>query len=238
MNREYHKWYSSRLERDMELLVFGHAGQPVVVFPTSMGRFYEYEDRSMVGALADRIEPGWLQLCCVDSVDGESWYNRRAPPSWRVARHLQYEQYILEEVLPLMRSKVPAGADNRMVTTGCSLGAFHAALLAFRHPQVVNRMIALSGKYENSSFLNGYSDTETYLTNPLAFLPGLSDPRYLDPLRAMDIVIVTGSTDPHVHEARALSQILWRIEVSNTLDVWDGWVHDWPYWHQMIRKYL
>jgi len=29
MNREYHKWYSSRLGRDMELLVFGHGGLPV-----------------------------------------------------------------------------------------------------------------------------------------------------------------------------------------------------------------
>ena len=49
MNREYHKWYSSRLGRDMELLVFGHAGLPVLVFPTSGGRFYEFEDRGMIG---------------------------------------------------------------------------------------------------------------------------------------------------------------------------------------------
>lgn len=238
MNREYHKWRSPRLGRDMELLIFGHAGQPVLVFPTSMGRFFEFEDRSMVGALGDRIEAGRLQLYCLDSVDAESWYNRAVPPSWRVGRQLQFEQYVLEEVLPLVRSRLPEGADTRVVATGCSLGAFQAAELAFRHPRVVNRMIALSGKYENSSFLDGYSDREAYLTNPLGFLPGLKDPYYLDPLRAMDIVIVTGSTDPHVHEARELSHILWQIGVPNTLDVWDGWVHDWPYWHQMIRKYL
>jgi esterase/lipase superfamily enzyme len=111
-------------------------------------------------------------------------------------------------------------------------------VLAFRHPQLVNRMIALSGKYENSSFLGGYSDRESYLTNPLAFLPGLNDPLYLEPLRSMDIVIVSGSTDPNVQEARELSRILWEKEVPNTLDLWDGWAHDWPYWHQMIRKYL
>src|ERR1700719_596773 len=55
MNREYHKWYSPRLGRDMELLVFGHAGLPVLVFPTSGGRFYEFEDRGMVGALGGKI---------------------------------------------------------------------------------------------------------------------------------------------------------------------------------------
>ncbi len=45
MNREYHKWYSNALRRDMELLVFGHSGVPLLVFPTSMGRFFDYESR-------------------------------------------------------------------------------------------------------------------------------------------------------------------------------------------------
>ena len=58
MNREYHKWYSSRLGRDMELLVFGHSGLPVLVFPTSGGRYYEFEDRGMIGAVAGRVEHG------------------------------------------------------------------------------------------------------------------------------------------------------------------------------------
>lgn len=38
MNREYHKWYSDRLGREMEMLVFGYSGLPVLVFPTSGGR--------------------------------------------------------------------------------------------------------------------------------------------------------------------------------------------------------
>ncbi|WP_295438711.1 hypothetical protein [uncultured Thiodictyon sp.] len=41
MNREYHRWYSERLGRTMELLVFGHAGAKVLVFPTRDGRFHE-----------------------------------------------------------------------------------------------------------------------------------------------------------------------------------------------------
>ena len=76
MNREYHKWHSSRLGRDMELLVFGHAGLPVLVFPSSQGRFYEFEDRGLVGAVAHKLDAGQIQLFCLDSVDAESWYNR------------------------------------------------------------------------------------------------------------------------------------------------------------------
>ena len=58
MNREYHKGYSQELHREMELLVFGHAGTPLLVFPTSMGKFFEYEDRGMIGVLAPKIEGG------------------------------------------------------------------------------------------------------------------------------------------------------------------------------------
>ena len=61
MNREYHKAYSQELHREMEALVFGHAGTPLLVFPTSMGKFFEYEDRGMIGVLAPKIERGELQ---------------------------------------------------------------------------------------------------------------------------------------------------------------------------------
>jgi len=42
MNREYHRWFSPALNRDMEMLIFGHAGARVLVFPTSLGKYYEW----------------------------------------------------------------------------------------------------------------------------------------------------------------------------------------------------
>ena len=95
MNREYHKNYSHELQRDMESLVYGHVGQPMLVFPTSRRRFFEYEDSGMIHALAGKIDAGQLQVFCVDGVDGESWYNRDAHPGARIWRHVQYERYVL-----------------------------------------------------------------------------------------------------------------------------------------------
>ena len=51
MVREHHKWFSRSLNRDMDLLVFVHNCPPVMVFPTSMGAFFESEDRGMITAL-------------------------------------------------------------------------------------------------------------------------------------------------------------------------------------------
>ena len=100
MHREYHNWWSKDLQRDMALLCFGHAGRKILVFPTSHGRFFEYEDNKMIAAVADKLDNGELQIYCVDSVDVESWYNTWAHPYWRLQRHLQYERYIINDVFP------------------------------------------------------------------------------------------------------------------------------------------
>src|SRR5579872_5064494 len=105
MQREYHHWYSPALSREMELLVFGHGGAAVLVFPTSMGRFYQYEDFGMVATLGHHIEQGWIQLFCVDSVDAESWYNLAVHPHARAVRQRKYEEYILREVVPFIRDR-------------------------------------------------------------------------------------------------------------------------------------
>ena len=40
----YHKKDSFHLGRPMEYKRYGHSGRPVIVFPTSGGRFFQYED--------------------------------------------------------------------------------------------------------------------------------------------------------------------------------------------------
>src|SRR6267154_3998040 len=119
MKREYHKWSSPALGRDMKLLVFGHAGLPALVFPSSCGSFFEFEDRGMINVVHEKLEQGRLQLFCVDSVDSESWYNLAVPPRWRIARHMQYEQYLMQEVLPLIRQHNPS---SQLAAIGCSFG--------------------------------------------------------------------------------------------------------------------
>ena len=235
MHREYHCWYSPHLNRDMELLIHGHAGARVLVFPTSQGRYYEYEDRGMAENLRYEIENGLLQLYCVDSVDAESFYCRWAHPSGRITRHMQYEGYIINEVLPLSRAK----NDNPfMMTHGASFGAYHAVNIAFRHPHLFGRVLALSGVYDLPSFFDGYHDQNVYFNMPSQYVPNMSDHNQLEALRRMDIILVSGSVDPHIENTRALSGALWDKGVGNALRVWDGWAHDWPYWAQMTRTYI
>jgi esterase/lipase superfamily enzyme len=231
MDREYVRRWSRALGREMELLRFGHAGQPVVAFPTSMGRFFQWEDFGLIGVLASRLAAGAVQVWCVDSVDEESWYSRERSPEARVERHLEYERYVVEEVLP----DVPAPP----VLAGPSFGAFHAVLLCLRHPSRFQGWIALSGVFDNSRWLDGHTSEETYLTNPLAFVPGLTDERHLAPLRAMrPAILATGSEDDNVRDSVKLAELLRTRDVDVQLDLWPGWQHDWSYWRRMLDTYL
>jgi esterase/lipase superfamily enzyme len=235
MHREYHKWYSPRLNRDMELLIYGHAGARMLVFPTSMGRFFEYEDRGMVANLADHLDNGWLQLYCVDSVDSESFYNNWAHPGGRIYRHVQYEDYILNEVLPLAQSK---NSNPFLMTHGCSFGAYHAVNIALRNPHLFGRVLALSGKYDMSGFFSGYYDDNIYFNTPSHYVSNINDHNLLEAMRRMDIIIVAGEHDPNIENNRALSRSLWAKNVPHAFREWSGWSHDWPYWKQMVRQYV
>ncbi len=235
MKREYHRWFSASLQRDMELLVFGHAGARVLVFPTSMGTFYQWEDMGMIAALGEHLEQGWLQLFCVDSVDGESWYAKTRPPAQRVLRHMQYDRYILNEVLPFSTQQ---NANPFLITTGASFGAYHAVNFAFRYPQLVDRTIGLSGFYDIKRFTDGYADDNIYFNNPFDFIRNEHEAARLQALRHIDIILAIGRDDASCSNNECFSHILWSKDIWHALRIWDGWAHDWPWWRQMIRIYI
>jgi esterase/lipase superfamily enzyme len=236
MVREYRKWSSSRLGREMELLVFGHAGLPVLVFPTSGGRFYEFEDRGLIAALSGKIEAGRMQVFCVDSVNTESWYNRQAPPRLRIARHMQYEDYLMQEVAPLVRQK---NADPRLVAVGCSLGGYHAVNIALRHPDVFTGFLSMSGAFDLTNFLGGYYDLDCYYNLPTHYLANLDDPWYLDRFARSTYILATGWDDHCLAQNQHLDRILSEKRIPHQLYTWDTYnSHDWPTWARMVREYL
>lgn len=236
MNREYHKWYSWRLGRDMEMLVFGHAGLPVIVFPTSGGSFHEFEDRRMIGVLGGKIDAGHSQIFCVDAIDNESWYNKQVPPRWRIARHVQFEEYVMNEVLPLIRLK---NQYPGLVSLGCSFGGFHAVNIALRHPEVFSGLLSMAGAFDMSNFLDGYHDQDVYFNQPTQYLPNLTDHWKLEQMRRQKIVLGTGWDDQCLWQNQNLSRILGEKAIPHDLYIWETQnSHDWPTWERMVDYYL
>lgn len=235
MHREYVKWYSPSLHKEMELLHFGHGGFPVVVFPTSYGRFFEYEDRGMVGALASKIDRGELRLICVDSVDLESWYNKSIHPADRLHRQNAYDAYLAVELVPYVRNST---SWDRMGTTGCSFGGYHAINFALRHPDMVTYAVSMSGAFNiPQRFLDGHYNDDAYFHSPLDYLPGVSG-QQLDRMRSNYYVLATGEHDPLFDQNVKLAHWLGTKQIPHILDVWSGFGHDWPWWHKMAAKFF
>jgi len=236
MNREYHKWHSPILGRDMELLVFGHTGVPLLVFPTSMGRFFDYESRGMIDVIAHKYENGDFQAFCLDSVDAESWYNKSVHPRDRASRHVLYDRYLVEEAVPFVRTK---NSSNQLVATGCSFGGYHSMNFALRHPDLATGAVSMGGAFDIHQFLDGYYDDNCYYNCPPDFLPNLTDDWYLDRYRRQRLVLATGENDICLGENRRLSSIMAAKSIPHWLDVWgDGAGHDWPWWLQMTAKFF
>src|SRR5262245_32910267 len=189
MYREHHRWYSPSLGRDMELLWYGKWGRPILAFPTSTGGCSQNEDFGLFrGGLEHKVDSGEVQVCCVSTVDSDAWANDEAHPGWKVWRHVQYDSYLEGEVVPMIRSK--AERDD-VVTFGASLGGFHSANFALRHPDLVSRCIAFSGMYDIHRFLHGYWDDLCYFNCPTAFVPNLP-PDWVERLKHVGFVIATG----------------------------------------------
>jgi esterase/lipase superfamily enzyme len=131
MKEEYRKWHSPHLNRECEMLVFGDAGMPLILFPTSKGRYYQNKDQGMLEVASRFIEEGKVRIYCPDSIDELSWYNESIPPTARAYNQTCYDMMVLEEIaLPAQRETgVP-----RVATAGCSFGGYHALNFAFRHP--------------------------------------------------------------------------------------------------------
>jgi esterase/lipase superfamily enzyme len=237
MKREYHHWMSRSLGKEMELLLFGYGGVPVVVFPTSDGRFFEYEDRGMVAALAEPLEKEEICLVCADSVDSESWFNESIPPRSRIERHLAFERYLVDELVPFVRQKMDT---DRLCVTGCSFGGFHAVNFALKHPECVQTCISLSGTFDVHQHLDGYSDDDSYFNDPLAYLPGLKEEQFLRAYRNhLRFILAAGEWDFALDGNLRLSRLLEAKGVKHILDIWgDHTRHDWPWWQLMIRKFL
>ena len=245
MQITYHKDWSTSLSRDMEFKRYGHAGQPVVMIPTSNGRFYQYEDTGTVLALGEFIDAGRIQIWTLDGIDGESFFARHGDHAARIARHEDYFRYIKDEILPQIgkvATESNGGAVLKPLLAGCSMGAFHAANFLFRFPELTAGVIALSGVYSTRDFFGRALDGQIYFNSPLDYMAGLTDERILGRLRQQRLIFCCGKgahEERMLTDTRKLETILRDKTIPAWVDYWgDDAAHDWPWWHRQIVYFM
>ncbi len=239
MRRDITTWWSPNLHKNMEIVAYGHMGQALLMFPSAAADFLEYERFYLIDAIRPVIDQGKFKVYSVNSINSESWLNDRMHPRDKAIRHQQYNNYIIEEVVPFIirdcNGLVP------IVTTGVSLGALHAVNSFLRRPDVFEGTIGLSGIYDLKQYSKGYFDEDCYFNSPMDYMPNMNDPYWLNILRSRHhLYLVSGRGSYEAPDASvALGNVLSAKGIRNSVDLWGHeWGHDWPTWRAMLPLYL
>ncbi len=217
------------------MMSFGHAGIPLILFPTSMGGYNQNIDFGLVGAIYPFIASGKVKVYCVDGIDKQSFYNYDVHPSVRIHNHLCYDRMILDEVLKAAQEDT---GHSRVMVGGCSFGGYHAINFAFRHPGRVREVISMGGAFDIKQFFYGYYSDDVYFNNPVDFVPNLSDPGILADFHRMGIILGTGHEDICRADNHRMAHILGTKGIPHWCDDRQGVGHDWPWWRVMMYEYL
>lgn len=241
MKFERRSHYSGSLGREMYFNVYGHAGKPIIVFPSSGGSQNEYADFGMIDACRSFIDRGLVTFYTPDSVDSESWFATYKSAHDMANFHNQYDSYIIHELVPLIRYE--SGWHGPLGATGCSMGGFHTVNFALRHPDVFDLSIALSGVYD-ARFFTGeyYGDPAVYYNSPIDYLWNQNDAWFLDHYRQNSFIICVGQgawEEPHIADTHRLELAFQAKNIPAWFDFWGhDAAHDWDWWRQQMPYFL
>jgi esterase/lipase superfamily enzyme len=243
VNGRHHELYSQAIGAAGSVVAYGHYGRPVLAFPAEAGRAWDWQDNGMVGAIAGLLDDGRVKLYCVDSFDSATWSNSSLPLEQRAREHGRYESWILDQVVPFISADSAGAAE--VVTTGISLGAYHAVNFALKRADVFPLAIGLSGNYDPAAW-NGWGERgeATYFNNPLDYVGHLGGD-HLEWLRSrLSLLIVCGQgqwedTTGALESSKRFAEVLAEKGIRHELDLWGYDVpHDWPSWRAQIAHHL
>ncbi len=239
MRREITTWWSPNLQKNMEIVAYGHFGTALLMFPSAAADYLEYERFHLIEAIRPVIEAGKFKVYSINSINAESWLNDNMNPYDKAIRHQLYNNYVVEEVVPFIIRDCDGLVP--ITTTGVSLGALHAVNTFLRRPDVFDGAIGMSGIYDLKAYTKGYFDENCYFNSPMDYMSNMNDPYWLNLLRSKrHLYLVSGRgsyEDPSA--SVALGQVLSAKGIPHEVDLWGyEWTHDWPTWRAMLPHYL
>jgi esterase/lipase superfamily enzyme len=195
------------------VVIHGHYGRPVLVFPSERGSAWDFENNGMLAAVGGLVEAGRVKVYCVDAFDsGERW---------------RYESWILDQVVPFIHEDL--GGPQDILATGCSMGAFHSANFVLRRADLIPAAICLSGNYEfgvTGEVASFHGDHLDWIRSRVSLVLVCGQGMWED---------TTGALDSTKH----LAHLLGEKGIRHELDLWGHDVpHDWPSWRAQLAHHL
>jgi esterase/lipase superfamily enzyme len=236
--KDTERWYSKRLEQEVQLVRWGEIGTPVLLFPTAGGDAEEVERFKLIHVLEPLIDAGRIKVYSTDSVAGKAWISGEHSAEYCSRLQNLFDAFVYQEIAPAIRADCHS-EDIEIITAGASIGAFNAVATVCRHPDVFRLAIAMSGTFDLSRYLEGRFNQDFYFSSPLHYLPNLEGP-LLERLQKRLILLPTGEGDyEDIGESWRIAGVLGAKGVPNRVDPWGAdYHHDWNTWRAMLPTYL
>lgn len=229
---------SRDLDADLDVIVYGTTGRPVIAFPTFDFSAGSWETGGMVDVLGDLIESGAIQLFCVDSVDDRGWYARHSDLDYRSENQLAYLKFVSGELLRFV--KKTSASKAKPILAGCGAGATNATAALLREPKLWGGLLALSGAYDARFYSDGATDADWLACSPIDLIASLSDAR-LRTLRKVPMAFVCGQAadERGIGTQRQLAAAFAEREIEATFEYWGYDVdHSWHWWQEMAAQFV
>jgi esterase/lipase superfamily enzyme len=238
MEKNEMNWYSPNLNKDMPIVSYGNFGFALLLVPTAAADYLEYERFQLIDALSPFIINGKIRVFSVNSINNESWLNNNISGEEKMERHMQFNNYIYEEVIPFIKTNT--SQETPIIISGASFGALHSMNLYLKRPDLINGVIAMSGVYDLTEYSKGFYSDDVYFNSPIHYIPNLTDHNILTQIRNGKIIIATGSgayEDPEAN--RRFSGVLQDKGIGHIIDIWGQDItHDWPTWRKMLPYFI
>lgn len=241
MNGRHQLIESPQLGRNVHMWSFGYFGWPVLVFPSAAGFAHEWQAQGMVDVLEPLLRTGKIKVYCPESNVAEAWTRKDADGPTKIARHLAYERFVIETLVPWIREDCRTQAIP-IATTGCSLGGMYAANMALKYPHIFNWALCMSGRYDVRQINGGFDSADVYFNNPLAYVPNLQGEALARVQQQTKITLVCGRgayEEGCIEETLALGHLLAKKQIPSETDIWGPESrHDWGWWKRHLSKHM
>src|SRR5690606_3554126 len=156
--------------RDLNVIRYGHFGRPLLMFPSEAGQAWQPADFGLIDAIAPLIDTGRVTVFTVDTLDDWTWSAYDIATEERAHRHGVYHRWLVDSVVPWIFDEL--GGRTDILTTGVSMGAYHAVQATLTRADLFPTAIAMSGNYDPAGFRGfGELGDATYFANPMSYVP-------------------------------------------------------------------
>ena len=235
MKEQYHKWHSQYFEHEFEMLVFGHDGFPVIIFPTLNGTFYELKDNGIIESVSNLLNAGKIKIYCPQSIDYLTWNNFSISPEDRAKSYTGYENVVLFDIIDF--AKHETGLE-KVALAGFEFGAYHSLNISLKHPDKVDHLICIDGLLDIKKFIDNYYDDNCYFNNPPDYLPGLNDDWYLNRIKSINIFLSACEQNENLEQNKRISDLLNQKDINHLLDIRQCTISDWQMRCGIFQEYM